>query len=193
MKHIQLASAIALVMGLGVAGSVSAQSVTGGGTITFTGIVTDVTCTVKGGAGTDGGENNFTVALDAVPASDLPTAGATAKAKGFQVIIGGPGQGTCEDGKIATMTFEPSSPRIDATTGTLTNALAGEATNTNIQVLDGGASGTAINLADPTFSKDSPAIVNNTAVLDFGAQYYATGAATPGLVSTSVVYKVVYN
>ncbi|BDU18639.1 fimbrial protein [Dyella sp. GSA-30] len=189
MKQIQLASAIALVMGLAVSSAASAM--TTGGTITFTGVVTDATCTVKGGAGSDGGEGNFTVALEPVSATELPAAGATAKIKDFQVILGGPGQGTCENGKVARMSFLPSSPRIDPATGTLNNALTGEAGNTNVQVLD--STHAAIDLRDPANGVDFPAIANNTAVVDLAAQYYATNAATPGLVSTSVVYSVVYN
>lgn len=189
MKQIQLASAIALVMGLAVSSAASAM--TTGGTITFTGVVTDATCTIKGGSGTDGGEGNFTVALQPVAATQLSASGATANAKDFQVILGGPGQGTCEDGKVARMSFLPSSPRVDPATGTLTNALTGEAGNTNIQVLDGAHA--AVDLRDPANGVDFPAIANNTAIVDLAAQYYATAAATPGLVSTSVVYSVVYN
>lgn len=190
MKHIKLASAIALVMGVAVSG-VAAAAASTGGTITFTGVVTDSTCTVKGGAGTDGGEGNFTVALDPVAATALPAAGATANPKPFEVIIGGPGQGTCENGKVATMSFLPSSPRVDPATGTLNNALTGEAGNTNIQLLDDKA--VAIDLRDPANGVESPAIADNTAIIDLSAQYYATAAASPGLVSTSVVYSVVYN
>lgn len=189
MKQIQLASAIALVTGLAISSVASAM--TTGGTITFTGVVTDATCTVRGGSGTDGGEGNFTVALEPVAATALSTAGATANIKDFQVILGGPGQGTCEDGKVARMSFLPSSPRIDPATGTLTNALTGEARNTNVQVLDDAH--VAIDLRDPANGLDFLEIEDNTAIVDLAAQYYATDAATPGLVSTSVVYSVVYN
>ena len=154
------------------------------------GTLTDQTCTVKGGPGTDGGTGNFIVALDAIPSSELAAAGDQKAWKGFDVIIGGPGQGSCENGKIATMSFLTSSPRIDATTGALTNALSGEATNAEVQVTKGDK--TAINLADSAESVQGT-IANNTATLNFGAQYLATGAATPGLISTSVVYAVNYN
>lgn len=189
MKQYQIAAAIALAMGLGFASHVNAQTINGG-TITFTGIVTDDTCPVEGGAGTDGGKNNFIVALDAVNTSALATDGAVAGKKAFDVVIGGPGTG-CDITKVAAMKFEPSSPRVDATTGTLTNALAGEATNTNIQLLD--ASDAVINLADGSQSFSAP-WVGDTATIKYGAQYKAVGgAATAGLVSTSVVYSVFYN
>ena len=190
MKHIKLASALVVAMGLAAAGVASAQSANGG-TITFTGSVTDSTCTISGGGGTNGGTGNFTVALDSVAATDLAAAGVTANAKPFTVTIGGPGQGTCLDGKVATLSFLTSSPQIDAATGALTNALAGQATNTEIQLMD--STGAPINLADPSYSVNSPAIANNTAQINLQAQYYATGAATSGLVSTSVVYAIAYN
>jgi major type 1 subunit fimbrin (pilin) len=190
MKHIKLASALVLVLGTAAVGFANAAS-SNGGTITFTGQVTDTTCTVTGGAGTNGGTGNFTVALASVSATALNAAGVTAGAKPFSVVIGGPGQGTCQDGKVATLTFDIASPQVDAKTGNLANALSGQATNTEIQLLD--STGNAINLASPTYSVSSPAISNNTAQINLQAQYYATGAATPGEVSTSVVYNIAYN
>ena len=191
MKNIKLASALALSIGALVAGTASAAA-SNGGTIRFTGAVTDETCTVTGGAGTNGGTGNFTVALDPVPASALAAATDTAGNKTFQVIIGGPGQSTCVDGKVATMSFVPSSPQIDPTTGALINALSGQATNTEVQVLD--STGTAIALNDPANGVTFPAIAGNTATVDFQAQYLAVNAgATAGLVSTDVLYQVVYN
>jgi major type 1 subunit fimbrin (pilin) len=190
MKHVHLASALALVMGLAAATSASAAA-SAGGTITFTGVVTDATCTVKGGSGTNGGTGNFSVALDSVEAAALAAAGQTANPKLFDVIIGGPGQGTCQNGKVATMSFLTSSTQIDPTTGALANALAGEATNVQIQLL--GSANAVINLADPANARQAT-IVGNTATIPYTARYLAVnGAATPGLVSTSVVYSVSYN
>jgi len=190
MKHFKLASAVAIAMGIAFAGAASAAS-SNGGTITFTGSVDDVTCTVTGGGGTDGGQGNFTVALAPAAPADLAVAGDVTKPKPFSVQIGGPGQGSCTDGKVARMSFLTSSPRIDAATGALTNALSGEAMNVQVQLTD---SSGVINLADPSYFQDSPPIANNTAVIPFTAQYLAVGgAATPGLVSTSVVYAVTYN
>ena len=190
MKGIKFVSAVAMATGILVMGSAQAQSANGG-TIRITGAVTDATCTITGGPGTDAGAGNVAVALDPVAAVSLAAAGNTANRKPFSLIIGGPGQGSCVDGKVARLSFNVASPRVDAATGTLTNALVGQATNTNIQMTNG--TGTAINLASPANGVDSPAIANNTATIDLGAQYYATGAATPGLVETSVQYGVTYN
>ena len=190
MKNMKFASAIAMAAGVLVMGNAQAQAANGG-TIRITGAVTDATCTITGGAGTDGGTGNVGVALDPVAATSLAGNGDTANRKPFSLIIGGPGQGSCVDGKVARLSFNVASPRIDAATGTLTNALVGQATNTNVQMTDG--TGTAINLASPANGVSSPAIANNTATINLGAQYYATGAATPGLVDTSVQYGVTYN
>ena len=188
MKQIQIAAAIALAMGLGFASHANAAAISGG-TITFTGLVTDDTCPVTGGAGTDGGKNDFIVALTSVNTSDLAVAGAAAGKKPFDVIIGGAGSG-CDTTKVASMKFLPSSPRVDALTGTLTNALAGEATNTNIQLLD--ATDAVINLADAA-NESTADFVGDSATIKYSAQYLAVnGPATAGLVSTSVVYSVEY-
>ena len=190
MKHIKLASAAALVMGVALAGTATAQTAAGG-TITFTGAVNDTTCTISGGSGTNSGTGNFIVALDPAQPADLASAGAVAKPHAFSVVIGGPGQTSCTNGRVASMKYLVSSPQIDATTGALRNALAGEATNVQVQLRD---STGVINLADPTYSVDSPQIADNTATIPFTAQYLAVGgAATPGLVSTSVVYGITYN
>ena len=77
MKHIKLASAIAVIVGVAFAGSAAAAN--NSGTITFTGAVNDVTCTVKGGSGTDGGTGDFVVGLDPAEANELATAGDVAK------------------------------------------------------------------------------------------------------------------
>lgn len=190
MKHIKLASAIAVIMGMAAAGSASAAS-SAGGVITFHGQINDETCTVQGGSGTDGGRDNFSVTLASVGASQLASAGATAALKPFQVIIGGPGQGTCEDGKVGSMYFLPSSPQVSAATGNLTNVLAGESTKAEIQLLKGNNS--VIDLRSQASGQQNFTIANNTATLDYQAQYYATGAATPGKLETNVIYAVVYN
>ncbi|MEQ4574851.1 MULTISPECIES: fimbrial protein [Gammaproteobacteria] len=192
MKNFKLASAIALVMSAAAIGNASAVD---SGTITFTGSVSDATCTISGGAGTDGGTGNFTVALDQAALGDLANAGDIAKTKPFQVVIGLPGEASCAAGTVAHMRFVPSSPQVDADTGALRNAIlpvAGGAGNTQVQVTDN--AGAAINLADAANNTDVTIGDNNTATLNYRAQYLAVGgAATSGRVSTSVVYEVSYN
>lgn len=193
MKNIKIVSASAIALGLAFAGSASAQSA---GTISFIGSVADATCTVSGGAGANPGVGSFSVDLVQADPADLDTAGDTINAKTFNVVIGGPGQASCVNGTIATMSFLANSPQIDAATGNLNNALPANqngAENVQIQLLNGGQGGAAINLATGSYSAVSPAVANNTAIIPFGVQYFATGAATPGVINTSVGYQVVYN
>jgi len=191
MKKIKLGSALVFI-GLAVAGG--AANAADGGLITFHGVVTDTTCTVQGGSGTDGGVNNFSVTLNGVDANVLDQAAKTANATAFQVLIGGPDEPSCGagDGKVASMSFLASSPQVDGATGNLNNLLTNEAANVQVQLLQRDGS-TAIDLRDPNKGLQSADIVNHQATLQYYAQYYATGAATPGLLETNVVYAVNYN
>lgn len=188
MKHIKLASAIAFVLGVAAVGTASAST---GGTITLTGSVSDATCTVSGGTGTDGGTGNFNVALDQASLADVATAGTVSHNKPFQVMIGGPGQSSCAAGTVATMGFLPSSTQIDAATGALQNALASGAKNVEIQLAD--SVGTAIDLTTGATQMVTVATGATQATLDYSAQYLPTAVGTSGLISTSVVYNVDYN
>ncbi len=188
MKSIKFASAIALAAGVLVMGSAQAAD---GGTIRIHGQVEDTTCSITGGAGTEGGTDTITVGLDKVAPAALTAAGTSGIGrKQFTLNIGAPGEGSCENGKIADLSFVTSSARIDAATGTLTNAAPFGAQNTNIQLTS--ATGAPYNLADPTVIVSSPEIAGNQTTITMGAQYYATGAATPGPVDTNVQYQVTY-
>jgi major type 1 subunit fimbrin (pilin) len=194
MKNTKLASALAIAMGLAAVGTASAQS-SNGGTITFLGTLTDSTCTVKGGAGTDEGTGNFTVTLDDTPASALSAANSTAAPKTFNVEIGGEGETTCGatssgGSVVATMTFGIT-PATD-TNGNLNNILVNEATNVQIQLLNNDSS--VINLSQANAGLQSATIINNSAQMQYTAQYFsAEGGATPGKISTNTVYLIAYN
>ncbi|MFC4763112.1 fimbrial protein [Dyella koreensis] len=191
MKNFKIASAIALAMGIAVAGSASAAS-SAGGTINFKGALTDTTCTIQGGENTDEGTGNFTVELDPTPASDMQAAGDTAGYTPFGIKFGKAGETTCQNGKIATLMFDSLDTHIDASTGALKNVLINEATNAEIQVMANPT--TALNLTDSAAAVVVPAIDNNQASLRMGARYLAVNAApTAGLISSAVVYKVTYN
>jgi len=163
------------------------------GKITFTGTISDVTCTVKGGTNTDGGTSNFTVALPTVSTTALAAAGQSAGDTPFTVIIGGPSQPKCKDGAIASLWFESSTPTVDAANGgRLKNTATSGATNVLVGLLN--ANGAPINMSNNTNAAASGVkIVDTTATLNYTAQYYATAAATAGAVNTYVNYSVVYN
>ena len=91
---------------------------TNDGVINFTGLVTDVTCTVEGAAPGTGAVVKD-VNLGGVSASRLATAGSRANLTGFTIRIGGPGEGSCTNGRTAMVAFDPTSPAIDVATGRL--------------------------------------------------------------------------
>jgi len=190
MKHIKLASAAAIALGLAIAGSASAQTQLAG-SIQFAGSVTDTTCIVQGGDGTNKASTNFKVTLDPTTVDELAAAGDTANATGFSVVLGGPGSGTCSVGTVASFAFDPNSQLLDKTTGRLNNGPANGAKNVQVQLLDGGPTGTPIDLNN--YSVNFPALVNNQAEIKFGAEYYATAQTEAGQVLTDVLYVVNYN
>lgn len=173
--------------------STSLSAAAADGKITFTGKIEDVTCTIKGGTGTDGATSNFTVDLPHVSKAALDTAGDVAGDTPFSVIIGGSGQSGCTNGKIAKMWFESSTPTIDAAHGgRLKNTAASGAQNVLVGVLN--KSMVNIDMSNNTGGDGSAeTIADNTATLKYTAQYYAIGAATAGDVNTYVNYSVVYN
>jgi major type 1 subunit fimbrin (pilin) len=190
MKNIKLASALAIAMGLSAFGTANAAD--DSGTITFHGVVTSSTCTVRGGAGTDGGDHNFSVTLDGVPATSLAAQGSTAAQKSFNVDIGGPGESDCgaTAGTVASMSFI-TSPQVD-TNGNLNNLLTDDGTDAQIQLLNN--DGTVINLATANAGLQEATIVGNQAQLTYSAQYFAKNAGTtPGKIETNAVYQVSYN
>ncbi|MGR2708142.1 hypothetical protein [Pseudomonas sp. AU10] len=97
------------------------------------------------------------VELDGVPASALASAKKVANLKGFSIVVGVAGDSSCTNGTNALVRFDPSSPAIDVASG-------------NLKV--GG------------WDKQDDA---TTAVINLGAQYYVTGAASAGAVATRVL------
>jgi major type 1 subunit fimbrin (pilin) len=154
------------------------------GTITITGTVTAQTCTINGNGS---GSNNFTVPLISVSASSLPSAGTPAGATPFNIALSAC---TPASGNVHTF-FEPG-PTVDTATGNLIIATGG-ATNVEIQLLNGDSTPIKLGVVDTSQNSKSVAIsAGGTATLNYIAQYIATGAATPGAVSTSVMYTMVY-
>lgn len=161
------------------------------GTISFTGSVTDSTCTVKvnGAAGTAS-----TVKLPAVSASVLSAKNAHAGETQFTIDLTG-----CQAaGKPVSATnaakayvyFEPGA-NVTAT-GTLRNT--GDAKKVDLQLLAGGSS-TPIVVGDAgqIAATGTPVPASGDIQLPYIVRYHATGPATAGTVTSSVVYDVVYN
>lgn len=190
MKHVKtkIVFSFAFISFLAVASTANATTV-GGGTISFTGIVTDHTCKVEGGAGTDNGTDNFNVELDPVKDSDL-TPGISLKRHDFNIVITGEDGGHCADGKVLYMSFRPGET-VNGLTGNLRNMLSDESTNVEIQLLK--KDGTPIDLRNEDSGKQSVTMANHIGILDYAAQYHSLGNVTPGLIETSIIYRVVYN
>ncbi|AMP16318.1 fimbrial protein [Collimonas pratensis] len=179
---------------LAAAGFIATPAFAVDGTITITGEIKGLTCTVSGGPGTTPGTGgDFSVDLLPVQTTALAAAGNVAAAKPFSIMLGtGPGA-TCPDGTRAAILFDTTSTAINPATGNLANQATGTpATNVEVQILDSTNANAPINLAAGTASAEVTA-AGGTALLPFQAQYIAVGGgATVGPVDTSVRYTVVF-
>jgi len=172
MKKIILASSLIV---LGMSSAFAAD-----GTITINGKVTDNTCVVTTPQG-----KNLTVTLPTVSKLSLADAGETAGRTPFTL-----GLSNCKVNDIVGTYFEPG-PTVDFATGLLNNA--GSATNVKVQLLGDNNKPIKV-LAGPQANSQFVTIANEdgSADLNYYAEYYATGAATSGDVTTSVQYTITY-
>lgn len=156
------------------------------GTITFNGEVTDKTCTIVTPQGKD-----FTVTLPTVSSSTLAAAGQVAGRTPFSINLS-----QCNPGNVATY-FEPGAT-VDLGSGRLNNvATASAATQVQLQLLGSN------NLFLPVVTTGAGSTQTNSqwvtvnaggmADLNYFVEYYATGASTPGEVTSSVKYTIIYN
>jgi len=189
MKKLILSAA--LIAGVGALASQSA--VAADGTITFNGAIESTTCSVHGG---DPGaaDGTFVVTLPDVSAADFTGGvGSVAGATDYNIYVGAAEEDGCIDGTQVSVHYEPTSARVDPTTGNLSldGAGAGAAVGVQLQVLNGDKS--AINLANAPDSTPVT-IANNTATLPFYVQYISTAATvTAGPATSSVLYSIKYN
>lgn len=156
------------------------------GTISFTGKVTDKTCTIS----TPGGKD-FAVNLPTVSKNSLAAAGAVAGRTPFSINLS-----QCSAGNVATY-FEPGST-VDFNSGRLINqASADAATNVQLQLLGSNNQFLPITAAGAGVAQTNSQWVTvddeGNADLNYYAEYYATAAATPGDVASSVKYTIIYN
>lgn len=185
MKYIKTA---VLALSLAAAGSASADS----GLITFVGSVSDSTCVVTGGSGSNGALGNFSVPLDPVKTTALNAAAKTAGRRVFEVVFSNGQGGTCATAAItkAHFRFVGSSPSVNID-GRMKNVLGFiGAENVDLQMLD--ESNAVINLTNHT-RKDVTLATTGPTAIKFGVQYYATGVATAGNVRSDVIYEASYD
>lgn len=166
------------------------------GTVTFSGLLVDSTCTsTVSGGGAPGTAADATVTLPTLNISALNEINKTGGLTAFAINLDGGTSGS--DGcvissptsKTATPYFEPEISKINAA-GRVKNT--GAATNVDIQILD--QSQTAINLSnDSTTQLTAVGTVNNNKhTYNYFARYFATGATTAGPVTGTVSYSIIY-
>jgi major type 1 subunit fimbrin (pilin) len=192
MQHIKLAAAMAFATGIAFVGAASAGS--SNGTIRFTAEVTDTTCTVSGGFGTNQQEGDFSVDFDKIELEQLSAPNSRHDLPSFQVVIGG---SSCRglEGKVASVSFDTNSALIDGTTGKLKNEPSDGAQNVQLGLTT--VDGNDINLANPnqfdaTFARN-PDFTSSAALVFKPYLQVGNAPATPGAISTSVAYVMSYN
>ena len=169
-----------LIAGLAAPSAFAADT----GTITFTGSIVNVTCSISGGTpGTD--DPNFTVNIGPVNAADFTAIGDYAGTTGFRIYVGKTGETTCTDGTKVWAQFVPG-PTVDPSTGGL--------------ITTGGAQGVQLRLFNrdgqpiDAWSDDQnvvkETVANNQATLAHAVAYQQTGNVAAGAANSSVVYSV---
>ena len=185
MKNIALA-----VVFLAATGVAALPVVAADGKITLTGEITGTTCSISGGTGSAPGTTaDFSVPLNKVQATALKAPGQTAGAKPFFIHVG-----SCpKDTSVAVM-YESSSPAINPATGNLVNQAPAKpepAKFVEVQLVDG-VTHQPMDLRLGLNSSPAKVPASGEVSLPFAAQYIATGTATPGPVSTQVLYSVTF-
>lgn len=175
---------IALMTALVAAGITNVYAVDG--TITINGEVTDKTCDIVSGA-----NGNMDVTLPTVSKSALKVAGDTVGRTPFQIKLE-----NCTAGASVATYFEPG-PTVDFNSGRLINTDTAGATNVNVQLVGDNGNPILVKGVDAatglqTNSQKVDVSAAGTADLNYYAEYYATGAATAGIVTTSVKYTIIY-
>ncbi|MBV8271923.1 MAG: type 1 fimbrial protein [Cupriavidus sp.] len=172
-------SAVALLtMGMGSTAFAQSQ-----GQVTFNGALTGDTCTISAD------DVNRNVPMPRIPTSALATATSVAGATMFAITVAGCAATT---NSVAahweTMNMNPD-------TRNARNLATGDtaATNVDVQLLD--RDGTTV---IPLGSAGTPVAITGTgatrgAILNYGGQYYATGATRQGTVTATARFTLTYN
>lgn len=182
-KYKSAMSALAIV----ISSVFTASALAADGTITINGQITDTTCTIA----VDGGSNDATVTLPTVSSSTLSAAGETAGATPFNISLS-----NCSGTSLNTAStyFEPGA-YVDSETGRLNidSTATDAATNVQVELLNAERNAIVAGASVANGQKDIPVdISSGSGILNYFAQYYATGASTAGSVTTQVDYTMVY-
>ena len=151
------------------------------GEVQITGAITANTCDITTGTG-----GVHTVTLPTVMERTLSGAGKTAGRTPFTVQLA-----NCSpvSGDVA-LYFEPGA-NTDMATGRLSNT--GTATEVQVGLLNGSMVPIELNQSTALLQKSQTvSIATGSATLNYFAEYYATGVAGAGSVSTSTFFSIVY-
>jgi major type 1 subunit fimbrin (pilin) len=183
-------SLFAIVAAAGLVSLASFDACAADGTIQISGTISDTTCSLNGTA--TGSPTDYGVLLPTVTAGALASQGDAAgmsRASDIRMVLSG-----CSGGATRAVARFENGPTVDQETGFLKNmAGAGAAQNVEVRLLNSKLA--PINIvtgANNDVAGDGAEIVNGAAVLQYFAQYYATGKAQAGNVVTSVQYTMQY-
>lgn len=169
------------------------------GTITFNGLITDTTCDVSvNGQGADA-----TVTLPTVSSDQLVSIGNTTGRTNFNMELTNCTLSTTSGDVVTQVSaFFQAGATVDPVTGHLKQTTSSGAQNVSLQLLDGTSyqpiiAGDFSQTSDSTFynlTDDGTATGNVLASINlpYAVEYYADGQSTPGVVTSSVVYNLMY-
>lgn len=186
MKKTLVSLSLLAALGMGMTAANAAST----GTITFNGELTDTTCDVDvNGQGADA-----TVTLPTVSVNQLTAAGNVTGRTSFNMNLTNCVIGT-EGGHSKVAAFFQPGNTVDLGTGRLKNMSTDGATLVDLQLLDASGNYSAINVGNTDQVQDTSYVdiaADGTALLPYAVEYYANGQTTPGVVTSSVVYNLMY-
>ena len=185
MKRLLLSTAVVSCL-------VAAGAQASDGQINFQGKLTDSTCQIA----IDGGTSPATVVLPTLSTQTLAVAGNTGGRTQFNIELSG-----CT-GLVTTSTaaaYFEGGATVDSVTNNLVNTTSTGAGNVQLQLVDV-QSDSAIKVGHNSQSSTNTQVaIPNTAgastgttILPYAVQYYATGATTPGAVTSNVSFSINY-
>jgi major type 1 subunit fimbrin (pilin) len=179
-----------VIVAMGIVGFQSMKAHAADGTITINGSVSDTTCSINGVAAASPAD--ISVTLPTVQAGSLASAGATAGTSNLgdiQFSLSG-----CSGTATKAVARFENGANVDQSSGYLLNkASVSPAQNVQVRLLN--AKMQPINVltnANNDAATNGAVISGGAAMLNYFAQYYATGKAQPGSVNTSVQYTMQY-
>ncbi|MFC5472473.1 fimbrial protein [Paraherbaspirillum soli] len=188
MKKSLISLSVLATFGLLASSSSFAQAQ--GGQIDFNGRLTDSTCTIDGAA-------NQTVTLPTLSTKGLSKAGEVGGATSFQIKVK-----DCSGALTKIAAHFESKLNMDPTHRTLkqTSTAADAAKEVQLQLLNADGSVLPVGSTGQSYVVSGgapgigglPGIDTGSGTMTYAVQYYATGAATQGPVTSSTLYTLAY-